>query len=289
MGYAQGDGPRGYLFLPKDQNIVIPWYMNLSGNINPTGQVVLPDADVNTNVFLVNYHHTFGLGGRFGMFQFVLPGGGVTGKAQLGDQTVEARKSSGLSDAYVATTINIAGAPALAPREYVAYPFRASVSALFGVFMPTGSYDNTRLLNLGTNRWTFRFGAPIVVGIGEWQIGKRTTFEINPQVLVYTDNTDLAVGDSRSQDLLVVVESSLTRDLNRAMWVGATFRYFGGGETSVDGVPDDNRQNDVGVSGTFGMALSPSVSFQVSYGVRVSSHTEDFSARMFRFRVACVL
>jgi len=281
---AQGDGPRAYLFLPKDTNVALFWYMNLNGNVDATGSIKLPNAVVDTNLFIMNYHRTFSLGGHYALFQFVQPMGKVTGEVVLPNQTLRARDASGLSDTILTTSVALAGAPALAPQDYVKYPFRASVTALFSVGLPTGSYESTRLLNLGTNRWSFRIGAPIYVGIGDWKFGKRTTFEVHPSVYFYTDNNDITGGESKSQDPLFSLELHLTRDLNRAMWASFDTRYFAGGSTSVDGVSDENPQTGLGLGGTFGMALSPSISLQASYGERVASSTKGFETRMIRAR-----
>lgn len=186
---------------------------------------------------------------------------------------------------YDATSVALVGAPALAPQDWVKYPFRASVSALFGAYMPTGSYEPTRLLNLGTNRWTFRFAAPIIIGLGDWKIGKRTTFEVVPNVYVFTDNNDITAGDSKSQDPLFVLETHLTRDLSPDIYVSLDMRTFFGGETSVDGVPDENQQQVLALGGTFGWTLTSHISLQVTYAEQVVTSPAGLESRMFRFRL----
>ncbi len=285
---AQGDGPRTYLFLPKDTNVVLFWFMNLNGNVDATGSIKLQNAVVDTNLFIMNYHRTFSLGGHYALFQAVQPMGKVTGEVQLPNQTLRARDASGLSDTYMSTSVALVGAPALAPQDYVKYPFRASMSAQFGMYLPTGAYEPTRLLNLGTNRWSFRLGTPIVIAIGDWKFGKRTTFEINPSVYLFTDNNDITGGESKSQDPLFSLEMHLTRDLNQAMFVSFDTRYFNGGTTNVDGVSDENPQTGLGIAGTFGMALSPKISLQASYAERVASSTKNFETRMIRARMIFV-
>lgn len=55
----------------------------------------------------------------------------------------------------------------------------------------------------------------------------------------------------RSQDPLFVTESHLTHNLTPKFWVGGDLRYQYGGETTTDGVKDDDRANALG--GGFGV------------------------------------
>jgi hypothetical protein len=142
--------------------------------------------------------------------------------------------------------------------------------------------------NLGTNRYTFKLGTPINIGLGDWKIGKRTLIDINPFAYLFTANTELAAGDSQTQDPLCTLEAHLSRDLNKDIWLSLDTRYFTGGETSVDDVPDDDKVEALSLGGTFGMALTPHMSIQATYAEQVHTTTEDFEARMIRFRFAYV-
>lgn len=93
--------------------------------------------------------------------------------------------------------MGLVNTPALAPAEFGAYMQEKNPSVvvygLAAVMPPTGDYQNDRLVNIGTNRWTFRAGLPTTVRLSpNWSPGKTTTFEILPSVDFYTPNNDPA-------------------------------------------------------------------------------------------------
>ena len=75
---------------------------------------------------------------------------------------------SGLGDPIVRLSVNFYGAPAVSMDEYPTYQQDILVGASLQVSPPLGQYDPTRLLNVGTNRWSIRpssacprLGAPL--------------------------------------------------------------------------------------------------------------------------------
>jgi hypothetical protein len=140
------------------------------------------------------------------------------------------------------------------------------------VLPPTGDYQNDRLVNIGTNRWTFRAGLPTTVRLSpNWAPGKTTTFEILPSVDLYTPNNDPAfpefsirgrqVGsrlakvlapDQTTQAPMGTLEMHLTHDLNKKLWVSLDSYSRLGGETSSDGTAGGNQQAWTALGATIG-------------------------------------
>ena len=63
---------------------------------------------------------------------------------------------SGLLDTVFRFSVNVKGAPAMAPGEYSKWRQKTLVGFSFKVVAPTGQYDPTKLINWGANRWAFR-------------------------------------------------------------------------------------------------------------------------------------
>ena len=63
---AQGDGPRSQLLLPVGVNVLVPTYLNLSGNYNFAESILVQDADITSDVFVLTYTRAFSLAGRKG-------------------------------------------------------------------------------------------------------------------------------------------------------------------------------------------------------------------------------
>ncbi len=116
--------------------------------------------------------------------------------------------------------------------------------------MPIGEYDNTRSLNLSQNRWYGRIGAPIILQIGPWVPGRRTTLELLPAVWFFGTNDDF-VGKTLSTDPMFQVDAHLTRDFTERIWGSLDGVWYTGGKATIDGVEGDKLDNlGIGVPST---------------------------------------
>ena len=80
---------------------------------------------------------------------------------------------SGLGDPRFRFSINLFGAPALSAKEFANYQQDLIVGASLQVSAPLGQYDDSKLLNLGNNRWSFRTGTGFFQGVGTVDGGDR--------------------------------------------------------------------------------------------------------------------
>lgn len=274
---AQGDGPHNLPLIPKDTNLFVVMPMGLSGNFNPSQTVLIPGANVDVFAVPVTYIRTFSLGGRFARLFLTAPlatmdAGGSIVDPRSGTEIEVSRGRSGWMDPMVTMHVGLVGAPALAPAEYVKHPRSLQLFAIAGTAIPIGTYDPTRAINLGTNRWTFRLGLGMVA-----PLGKTTAWESANSFMLYTDNRDVFGGaDTRSQDPLFISENHLTHAFNPKWWGSVDLRWQYGGETTTDGFADDNRTNILGGGLTLGHTFNRRFSGYVSYGnILASSGNAD--------------
>ncbi len=61
-------------------------------------------------------------------------------------------------------------APALSVKEFADYRQDLIVGASLQVTAPLGQYDNSKMLNLGTNRWSFKPELGISKALGQWTL-----------------------------------------------------------------------------------------------------------------------
>ena len=160
---AQGDGPHNLPLIPINTNIFTPQVLVLSGNFIPAGTAVVPGASVDVVAVPITYIRTFALGSHFGRLFAVLPVSTLDASADVfdpiqGKYRFIDRGRSGIMDPMVTLHIGLAGAPALKLGEFMKHPKSFQMVAIAGVGMPFGTYDSSRLINLGTNRWTIRTG-----------------------------------------------------------------------------------------------------------------------------------
>ena len=64
--------------------------------------------------------------------------------------------------------MNLYGAPAMTSREFTSYQFKTIVSLSVTVVPPLGDNDSSKLINLGTNRWSFKAEMGFARARGPW-------------------------------------------------------------------------------------------------------------------------
>jgi len=282
VGHAQGDGPHSQPLLPKGMNILAPMFLTLSGNFNPQQTVLVPGASVDVIAVPLTYIRTFGIGGRFARLFLTAPFATLDARADIGGPQLIERERTGFMDPLVTMHVGLIGAPALALPEFAKRPKAFQMVGILGTTIPIGTYDPDRLINLGTNRWSFRLGVGTVLPFGE---KKRTAWESANSGFFFTPNTDLLLADERSQDPLFVSENHLTHNFTPKLWGSADLRWQIGGETTTDGEPDDNLTNILGGGISLGYQFTPHLSGYGGYGL-ILAKKGDAEESMFRFQLA---
>ena len=291
VALAQGDGPRVYSLAPVGLNVVSLTYMRLDANVNFQQSILLGNAEINSDVVAVSYLRFFPVAGRFAQIWLTPIWGSVGGTLTLPPApgvppVINAPTVSGFADPYVAFRIGLMGAPGLPLAEFVKHKPGFQLYALAGANIPIGDYKSTRPLNLGTNRWAFRFGVPMVQPF--LSPARPLLLEVIPSLYVYTHNNDpYGGGNVRTQDPLLAIETHLSYNLTPKVWVGGDLRYQNGGETSTDGVPDDNHISHVGGNLNVGYQIARPLSVFAGYG-GVLAESDGSKGTMFRVRANLV-
>ena len=190
--WAQGDGPRSQLPMPIGTNVLVPTWLNLNMNSDFSQSVLRADADVNADILLGIYIRSFAVGDRYAQIWLVPNWGKLDASVDVagsgGGTITRGVQESGFGDPYVAMKIGLVGAPALGLADFMKHKPTFQLYAYAGLYIPVGDYDSSRLLNLGTNRWAYRLGLPMVFPIGNPQ--DQINLEIHPGVTFYGDNSD---------------------------------------------------------------------------------------------------
>jgi hypothetical protein len=288
---AQGDGPRVYPLAPTGLNIVSGTYMNMGSNFNFQQDILIVGADISSNVGALSYLHTFGIAGRFAQLWVTPIFGSVDGSGTAGfggpePETIDVSAVTGFADPYVAMRIGLVGAPALKLADFAKHKPGFQVYALAGANIPIGDYEQSRPLNLGTNRWAFRLGVPMVLPL--LAPTRPLLLELIPSVYFYTDNDAPYGAEMRTQAPLFALESHASYNLTSRLWLGGDLRYQVGAETTTDGVKDDNALSHIGGNIDVGYQINRALSAFVGYG-GVLAESDGAKGSMFRVRLNMVL
>ncbi|GGZ78700.1 transporter [Algibacter mikhailovii] len=289
VAHSQGDGPRSYLLGPKGVIGANPKYLNLNQNLVPAGNIYLTDSDINVNVFPTTLFYNFGLGERFAQVQFMFNPANASGTIVTDqDETFTGLNNSGFSDGFMAFKVGLIGTPALSIKEFAQHTPAYSMFGYLRVWY-SGSYDASKLLNLGTNRFTIEFGTPMSFPLSK--NSKRPIWiESYPYIQLYTKNTDPSIivqGNEAIQYPLFGIENHLTHNLTKKFWAGIDLRYAIGGESEIDGQAQDNKINVLGGGLSAGYQILPFLGATSSYGI-VLAGDNGLDGNMFRLGLVFV-
>ncbi len=161
--------PRAYAPNPTGGNIVVFGYGRSTGGVLFDPSLPFDDVNATINAGSLLYGRTFGLFGRSANAAVVLPyvWGEVDGLVEGEYQRIT---RSGLSDLRGQLTVNILGGPALTPREFASHRPGTILGLSLAVAVPSGQYDPSKLINIGSNRWSFKPEVGVSKTKGRWYL-----------------------------------------------------------------------------------------------------------------------
>jgi hypothetical protein len=234
---AQDIEPRSYSNAPIGINFLIAGYVYSEGKMAFDPSVAITNAQFHANTGVLAYARSLEVWGKSAKFDVVLPYSYFSGHGLVSGQD-RTREMSGLGDPRFRFSLNLYGAPALSVKEFAGYQQDLIVGVSLLVSAPLGQYDNSKLLNLGNNRWLFKPELGISKAWGPW------TIEFVPSATFYTDNTDFNGGNTFAQAPIYSVQSNIIYSFKSGIWLALGGTYFTGGRTSLNGVKSDNEQTN---------------------------------------------
>jgi hypothetical protein len=253
-------------------NFLIAGYAYSTGSAVVDPSIPLENASLQTHAPILAYARALDVWGTSAKIDVVLPYAWMSGSADLAGQHHE-RSVSGLGDPRMRFSVNLYGAPALSFEEFQHYKQDLIVGASLQVVAPLGQYDDEKLVNVGTNRWTIKPEVGISKALGPW------TLELAAAAAFYTDNDDFLGGHTRSQDPLYSLQAHVIYSFQSGIWLAADGTYYTGGQTTTDGVEDPDKQNNTRVGLTVVLPVNRNNSVKFYGSTAVSSGAGgDFDA-----------
>ena len=269
---AQDLAPRAYLITPVHLNTVTLTWSLYDGSINYNGALPVSDATGTYQVPILTVYHSFSLFGRsanalgslpyaYGNFHGTVAGAGET------------LYRSGLLDSVYRVSVNLEGGPALDMRDFSKWKQKVLLGVSLKVQAPTGQYDPTKLINWGTNRWSFkpefgysqRFGNFVLDGYaGAWFFTTNSDF--------WSRNSYYPGTRSQSQAPIGAFEGHLSYNFNPRLWASLDGNYWFGGKTSIAGVVNSSSQlsnSRIGATVSLPIGKHQSLKFAYSNGTYI--------------------
>jgi hypothetical protein len=258
--FSQEIEPRNYANIPKGFNAVALAYTYSTGDIVSDASLPLQDFYIKASTPVLAYVRTFSLFGCLSRIQYSLPYSFLAGDLTYrGIDTSGTR--SGFTDSRLRFGINFLGSPALSPENFPKYKQGTILGASLVTSIPTGQYFPEKLINLGSNRWGFKPEVGVSTSIG------RTFLEAYTGIWLYTNNNDYLISNSLSQNPLFSLQLHASYLFKNFMWVAANFAFANGGQTSLNGVKNNDYQSNSRIGLTYSTPLSRQLSARVQYHV----------------------
>jgi len=263
---AQDIEPRAYSNAPIGVNFLIAGGVLTRGGLSFDPAVPVTNAQLEQSSAVLGYAHVFELWGRSGKFDIVLPYTWLSGTADRRGQPVE-REVNGLGDPKLRVSYNFYGAPALRLPEFSQFEQDLIIGASLQVSVPLGQYDNERVINLGTNRWSFKPELGISKALGS------LTLEVTGAATFFTNNTDFFNGKTRSQDPIYSFQGHAIYGFRSGIWGSLDATYLTGGRTEIDGELGSDLQRNWRFGSTLAIPIDPNYSVKLYASTGVSART----------------
>ena len=267
---AQDMEPKAYSASPVGTTFLVASVSRSTGSVvlDPT----LPISNVNAGIngLMIGAGTTFGLFGKLALISGALPyaWGDITGEVFEESRRVT---RAGLADTRLRLSVNLIGNDAMRLREYVKAPRRTILGASVMVAAPSGEYDSTKLINLGSNRWALKPEVGVAVPLGKWVV------DAYLGSWFFTSNGDFFPGgQKRTQDPVVALQGHVSYTFKPRLWLAVDSTWYSGGSTQVEGGAPAEAFSNSRLGATLSLPAGQRQSFKVSYssGLAVRTGTD---------------
>lgn len=270
--HAQDLAPRAYLITPVGSNAFTLGNAYNDGPLQLEGASPIENGTARLNAPNLTYYRAFSLFGRSANVIAGVAYGVGDFEGSLGGAAVSTHRS-GLFDPVVRVSVNLIGGPAMSLPEMRAWRQKTLLGLSLKVTAPTGQYDSTKLINLGTNRWAFKPELGLSRRWGNWILdayGAVWLFTENPEF--FSQNEYVPGVQNQVADPVLVAETHLSYDFRPRLWVSLDANFWRGGTLTVGGVeiPETLQENSrVGVTASFPVSRHQSVKLSYAWGAYI--------------------
>ncbi len=255
---AQELEPRAYSPSPVGTNFLVIAYARTTGGVLFDPSLPFSDVQARLNAGVLGYGRTFSAFGRSASAAVAVPyvWGDVEGN--VGEERREVSRS-GPGDARFRLSMNLVGGPALTPAEFVKRTPRTTMGASLVIVPPVGEYHPDKLINIGSNRWSFKPELGMVYPLDRWYL------EGYAGVWLFTDNDDFFGGQRREQDPIASFQGHVSYAFRPRLWLALDATYYTGGRTTVDGTRNADLQANSRVGLTLSVPIGARQSMKVTW------------------------
>jgi hypothetical protein len=224
-------------------------YGFVHGNASIDTSLAITGASVDVNQETVDYTRYFGFLHRIMWAEAAVPVAQLAGSIE--GTHIEGSTAGAGDSSYTLATL-LKGGRALGVAQFDEYRPTTTVGVSLTVTAPTGLYSADQLLNVGADRWAFKPEVALSHPFGpekQWQL------DAYANGYFYTDNTSFHGREILRQQPLAGLEGHISYSFNDSVWMSLDTRYSFRGTTFVDGVDQNNGQQNVIVGSELNMSI----------------------------------
>ena len=257
---AQDLDPRAYARVPVNVTVLIAGFGYSHGGIVTDATLPVKDLTAKIGSPSIGVVHSFSLFGQTAQVSAALPYAWGDISADVGG-TPQSISRSGIGDMRLRFSYLILGAPATAPKDLAKAPRKTILGTSLSIVAPTGQYMPEKLINLGTSRWALKPELAI-----SQPVGKRWLIDVYAGLWLFTENDSYYPGTSvRTQDPLGSFQSHISYNIQPLMWAALDMTFYTGGNSSIDGVPNHDRQSNSRIGATMVLPVGKRNSLKLAF------------------------
>ena len=277
---AQDLEPRFLSSIPVSGNFAIVSYGYSNGNILLDNSLPIEDLNAKLNNIVVAYARSFSLFGQLTKFDMVIPYSIARFSGVVSDiDTTTSR--NGFGDPLFRLSMVLIGGKAVGVNEFMKQqPKKFKLGVSFRFRPPLGQYNNTKLINLGANRWAFKTAVA-----ASYTIKKKLTFEGHLLSWFFTENKEFFNGNTISQKPLVAAQLHISYVFKPGIWLAVSGGTSSLGETIINDIEQDDLQNNSRYGAAFAYRLSKNHALKIAYTSGISTrYGSDFSTFLVAYQ-----
>jgi hypothetical protein len=264
--------PRVYSASPIDTNFVVGSFTNSTGNVSLDPTLPLTDAHSQTNTTSLSFTHTFPLAGRTATWAIAVPylAGLISASGGADDRTAAVDRH-GFADLRFRFSVDLLSR-ALKPAEFARRAPHATLGVGVTVVAPTGAYDPTQLINIGSNRWSVKPEIGIEVPIGKWFA------DFAAGLWLFGENANYAGTRSFREAPLATYQVHAGYSFRPGQWLAIDGGYIAGGATTLGAGAPLNASSNSRYGAAFSQPLGPGISAKAAWSHWLRGPGQEYSS-----------
>jgi hypothetical protein len=265
---AQDLDPRAYVWVPIKGNFLSSGFAFSQGGVLTDPSLPIENLKASVQSLNIGYARSFNLLGKTATAFAAIPYSWAQASADV-NGIRESITRSGFSDMRMRLSVLLLGAPATPIEKFAQKKQKTILGLSLTITAPTGQYFSDKLINLGTNRWSYKPELAL-----SHPIGKHWLIDVYTGLWLFTQNDRFYTGKSiRTQEPMGSFQGHLSYTIKPKMWLAVDATYYSGGNSSINGIDKDDRQNNsrIGVTFVFPVMKRGSLRLAASTGAIIRS------------------